>query len=70
MDSPSNLLTKTRRALRHFDPVQSHYHEVNVTGKGVMQYILVLYSKHELGQKYWSHALTDSTPQLGLDVNE
>jgi three-Cys-motif partner protein len=46
----------------------SDYHSVNVTGKGVMQYILVLYSKHELGQKYWGAALSGTSPQLGLDL--
>ena len=45
------------------------YHNVNVTGKGVMQYILVLYSKHALGQKYWGAALSGTTPQLGFDLN-
>jgi three-Cys-motif partner protein len=47
---------------------KSDYHHVNVAGKGVMQYILVLYSKHELGQKYWGAALSGSTPQLGFDL--
>ena len=46
------------------------YHNVNVTGKGVMQYILVLYSKHALGQKYWGAALSGTTPQLGFDLND
>ncbi len=66
------LLTKFDEAMQRIGykgASQSHYHEVNVTGKGVMQYILVLYSKHELGQKYWSAALTGSTPQLGFDLN-
>jgi hypothetical protein len=66
------LLTKFDEAMQRIGyrgASQSDYHEVNVTGKGVMQYILVLYSKHELGQKYWSAALTGSTPQLGFDLD-
>jgi len=67
------LLGKFDEAMRRIGyrgASHTDYHHVNVTGKGVMQYILVLYSKHELGQKYWSAALTGSTPQIGLDLNQ
>jgi hypothetical protein len=66
------LLSKFDDAMRRIGyrgASQSDYHHVNVTGKGVMQYILVLYSKHTLGQKYWGAALSGTTPQLGLDLN-
>ncbi|MBI1798027.1 MAG: three-Cys-motif partner protein TcmP [Candidatus Eisenbacteria bacterium] len=43
-----------------------HHHPVKIQGRGAMQYILVLYSKHRLGQKFWESTLAGSDPQLGL----
>jgi len=45
-----------------------HYHRVTAVGKGVLQYILVFYSKHPLGQQFWKDTLTRSTDQFGLDL--
>jgi three-Cys-motif partner protein len=44
----------------------SHYHTVNVRGKGVMQYMLAFYSKHQKGQAFWEKSLTGLSPQIGL----
>lgn len=46
----------------------SHYHPVNVRGKGVMQYMLAFYSKHERGQTFWEKSLTGSSPQMRLPL--
>lgn len=67
------LLTKFDEAMQRIGyrgASESDYHNVLVTGKGVMQYILVLYSKHDLGRKYWEKALRGSSPQLGFDLAE
>lgn len=45
-----------------------HYHRVTAAGTGVMQYILILYSRHELGQAFWESTLAGSTPQLDLGL--
>jgi three-Cys-motif partner protein len=45
-----------------------HYHRVTALGKGVLQYILVLYSKHPLGQQFWRDTLTGSAEQIGLGL--
>lgn len=46
----------------------SHYHGVTAAGKGVLQYILVLYSKHPLGQKLWEETLKGANPQLAFHL--
>jgi hypothetical protein len=45
-----------------------HYHRVTAAGKGVLQYILVLYSRHPLGQQFWKDTLTGSAEQYGLGL--
>jgi len=43
---------------------------VKVTGMGVYLYSLALYSKHELGERFWRTTIegTDTTPQFGLGL--
>jgi hypothetical protein len=51
-----------------YRPAQpSDYHAVTIPGKTVMQYLLVLYSKDELGRKLWQASLRGLSPQLGLE---
>lgn len=44
------------------------YHRVTAVGKGVLQYILVLYSQHPLGQKFWKDTLAGAESQLRFDL--
>ena len=45
-------------------PKPQHYHSVKVGG--VLLYFLVLYSKHPLGQEFWSSTLANVDPQQEL----
>ena len=47
---------------------EDDYHRVTAFGKRVLQYILVLYSKHPLGQQFWKETLSGSEPQLRFDL--
>lgn len=47
---------------------EDHYHRVTALGKGVLQYILVLYSKHPLGQQFWKETLSGAEPQLRFEL--
>ncbi|NIM49322.1 MAG: three-Cys-motif partner protein TcmP [Gemmatimonadales bacterium] len=54
----------TRIGYRSAQP--AHAHPVMIPSKRVLLYMLVLYSKHELGQRFWEETLTHTDPQLGL----
>lgn len=41
---------------------------VTAAGTNVLQYVLVFYSKHPLGQKLWKAARDSISPQLGLGI--
>lgn len=43
-------------------------HPVRVMGKRVFLYSLVLYSKSELGRRFWDATRRGASPQLGLDL--
>lgn len=44
------------------------YHRVTVVGKNVLQYILVLYTRHELGQTFWRETLRRTSLQIELGL--
>jgi three-Cys-motif partner protein len=41
---------------------------VKVSGMGVYLYSLALYSRNELGEKFWKTTIAGTSPQLGLDL--
>ncbi len=43
-------------------------HPIRILGKNVLLYFLVLYSKDELGQKFWHATRLGADPQLGLGL--
>jgi three-Cys-motif partner protein len=43
------------------------FHEIRVKNKGVMQYLLVLYSRNRLGKKLWNDTLRRLNPQQSMD---
>jgi three-Cys-motif partner protein len=54
--------------LGYLPAAEDHYHRVTAVGKGVLQYVLVLYTKHPLGQQFWKQALAGSADQLGFEL--
>lgn len=54
--------------LGYLHPRPRHYHQVTAAGMGVLQYILVLYSKHALALKFWDGALRASSRQLDFGL--
>ena len=52
--------------LGYLPAADDHYHRVKVFGKGVMQYVLVLYSRSTLGQDFWKRTLHGSMQQTEL----
>jgi three-Cys-motif partner protein len=66
------LLRKFDRAMRSLGYRAANpadYHRVVVPGKNVMQYMLVLYSKHEMGQQYWKATLGGTSRQTAFDLD-
>lgn len=43
-------------------------HQITAAGTGVLQYVLVFYSKNPLGQKFWRETMKSGPPQLPLDL--
>lgn len=41
---------------------------INVTGMGVYLYSLALYSRHELGEKFWKTTLVGTSPQIDMGI--
>jgi three-Cys-motif partner protein len=62
------LLTKFDEAMVRLGYLSTldHVHPVKAAGTGVLQYVLVFYSKNQLGLKFWGQALARSDPQLRL----
>jgi three-Cys-motif partner protein len=56
----------TRLGYRSAQP--AHAHPVMIQNKRVLLYMLVLYSKHELGQQFWQETLTRVDRQLSLEL--
>lgn len=46
----------------------SESHPIRIMGKNVFQYSLVLYSKDELGRRFWDATRKGTTPQMGLGL--
>jgi hypothetical protein len=41
---------------------------VKVTGMGVYLYSLALYTRHELGERFWKTTIAGTEPQYGLGI--
>jgi three-Cys-motif partner protein len=52
--------------LGYLSTLMDDVHPVKAAGTGVLQYTLVFYSKHPLGQKFWQSTLARTDPQLRL----
>lgn len=42
--------------------------QITAAGTGVLQYVLVFYSKNELGQRFWKDILTSAASQTAMDL--
>lgn len=42
--------------------------QISATGTAVLQYVLVFYSKSQLGQQFWQDILSTAAPQTALDL--
>jgi three-Cys-motif partner protein len=56
------------KTLRYQPAEPEDHHAVKVTGKGVLLYYLVLYSKHPLGRKLWGATLDGTDRQQHLEL--
>jgi three-Cys-motif partner protein len=54
--------------LGYLTAAEQDYYRVKVRGKGVMQYILILYSRNDLGQKFWGNAVRGVDQQTRLPL--
>lgn len=63
------LLRKFDEAMTGLDYLECNkdlVHQVRIARKNVLLYSLVLYSRHELGQRFWRETLRGTDPQLGI----
>lgn len=60
---------RSMATLDYIDPGLSRSHPVRMDEKNVLLYRLALYSKHELGAKFWTETKRYAVPQLNFGFN-
>jgi three-Cys-motif partner protein len=54
--------------LRYLSAAEHLRHQINAAGTSVLQYVLVFYSKHQLGQQFWRTAMGGAPSQTSLGL--
>jgi three-Cys-motif partner protein len=54
--------------LKYLSAAEHLRQQINAAGTGVLQYVLVFYSKHRLGQQFWRTAIGSAPSQTSLNL--
>ena len=58
---------RSMHVLKYIDPGLENTVPIRSQDKNLLLYRLALYSRNQLGTKFWSEAKKYATPQIGLD---